>query len=337
MRTGDRRYSGFALVAEMLETSRIVRELSVPDIQSVGEAIKYDDVLLSGEGSSRIFPAKKTISDARRLRYKERIFTEAATQAREYDLSLTTVFVASNSGRTNECIRLIRELKNRGHDSVIGVVANDKTPVVELADRGFLLSCRAENAVAATKSVVEQALFYDILFRARNGRPVPDLVRLSDLLQQTMNAAIPPSMIEAIMGAGTLYFAGRNDGVAEELRLKTNEIIRKRSDFLEGTYAVHGIEEVMDSRDAVVIIDPFPEEEAKFAEVLERGVGMRVFAISSQESRFPTLLVPPMKEFESYIQLVAGWSLLVEAGIELGINLDRPVRARKVGNEYPGP
>ncbi|HUX52648.1 MAG TPA: sugar isomerase, partial [Spirochaetia bacterium] len=118
--------------------------------------------------------------------------------------------------------------------------------------------------------------------------------------------------------------------------LKTNEITRKKSDFLEGTYAVHGIEEVMDNRDVVIIIDPFPEEEAKFSEVLEKGVGMKVFAISPRESRFPTMSVPHMSEFGSYVQLVAGWSLLVEAGIELGINLDRPIRARKVGNEYPG-
>jgi len=332
----DRRYKGFALVDEMLETSRVVGQLSVPDIQSVNEAVKYQDVLLTGEGSSRIFPAKKTIYDAHRLRYNERIYSDAATQALEYDLSLTTVFVASNSGRTNECVRLINELKSRGHDSIVGVVANDRTPVIQLADRGCLLTCRRENAVAATKSVVEQALFYDILFRTRNSRPVPNLARLSELLQETMRAAVPPSMIEAMAAAGTVYFAGRNDGVAEELTLKTNEITRKKSDFLEGTYAVHGIEEVMDRGDVVIIIDPFPEEEAKFSEVLEKGVGMKVFAISSRESRFPTLSVPHMSEFGSYIQLVAGWSLLVEAGIELSINLDRPVRARKVGNEYPG-
>jgi len=34
-----------------------------------------------------------------------------------------------------------------------------------------------------------------------------------------------------------------NNGVAEELALKTNEITRKKSAFLEGTFAVHGIEE----------------------------------------------------------------------------------------------
>ena len=44
------------------------------------------------------------------------------------------------------------------------------------------------------------------------------------------------------------------------MTLKTNEITRKKSDFLEGTYVVHGIEEVMDKNDIVFVIDPMEEE-----------------------------------------------------------------------------
>jgi glucosamine--fructose-6-phosphate aminotransferase (isomerizing) len=55
--------------------------------------------------------------------------------------------------------------------------------------------------------------------------------------------------------SATIYFAGYNDGVAEELTLKTNEITRKKSDFLEGTYAVHGIEEEMDTNDIVFVLN----------------------------------------------------------------------------------
>ena len=39
----------------------------------------------------------------------------------------------------------------------------------------------------------------------------------------------------------------------------SNEITRKKSDFLEGTYVVHGIEEVMDKNDIVFVIDPKEE------------------------------------------------------------------------------
>ncbi len=49
-----------------------------------------------------------------------------------------------------------------------------------------------------------------------------------------------------------IYFAGRNNGVAEELTLKTNEITHKKSDYLEGTFSVHGIEETMRPEEVVV-------------------------------------------------------------------------------------
>ncbi|MHC4387952.1 MAG: sugar isomerase, partial [Planctomycetota bacterium] len=133
--------------------------------------------------------------------------------------------------------------------------------------------------------------------------------------------------------APTIYFAGYNDGVAEELTLKTNEITRRKSDFLEGTYAVHGIEEVMDPTDIVFVVDPIQEEIEKFQEVLVKGVGLKVVAIADRDTPFTTVKVPAAGELRQYVCLCAGWNVLVEIGLALGINLDKPERARKVGNE----
>jgi glucosamine--fructose-6-phosphate aminotransferase (isomerizing) len=63
---------------------------------------------------------------------------------------------------------------------------------------------------------------------------------------------------------------------------------------------------------------------------------MTVIAISSRPTRFPTLRVPNGGDLSGYVEMAAGWNLLVEAGLRLGINLDKPQRARKVGNEFVG-
>jgi glucosamine--fructose-6-phosphate aminotransferase (isomerizing) len=262
--------------------------------------------------------------------------TEAATQALEYDLTGVTVSVASNSGKTKECARLIRHLRGKGHRDIIGLVAQKGSPVQEETDACYVLSCGGEDAVAATKSVVEQALFYDVLFRTINGKRIPDLAKLGGLITETLKAPVPREIVEAASKASMLYWAGRNDGAAEELTLKSNEIARRKSDFLEGTYAVHGIEEVMDPTDLIVVVDPFPAEEEKFAEVLVKGVGAKVDAISSRTTSFPTFVIPDDDGFSPYLQLAAGWNILVEGGVGCGINLDKPQRARKVGNEFPG-
>ncbi len=40
--------------------------------------------------------------------------------------------------------------------------------------------------------------------------------------------------------------------------------------------------------------------------------------------------------YDTCLQLLAGWNVLVHVGVANGIDLDRPVRARKVGNEFEG-
>ena len=78
------------------------------------------------------------------------------------------------------------------------------------------------------------------------------------------------------------------------------------------------------------------EEIEKFKEVLVDGVGLKVVAIANRETPFTTVKVQDAGDLSPYIYLCAGWNLLVEIGLALGINLDKPQRARKVGNEYLG-
>ena len=56
------KYSKYALVNEMMETPGIVRDFRTCDLSPVAELIKVKSrLMLTGEGSSRIFPAKNAI------------------------------------------------------------------------------------------------------------------------------------------------------------------------------------------------------------------------------------------------------------------------------------
>jgi glutamine---fructose-6-phosphate transaminase (isomerizing) len=225
-------------------------------------------------------------------------------------------------------------LKKQKHTAVFGLTANKGTKLEEIAGDTHVLKCGKENAVAATKSVVEQGLFYDSLLRKLQGEKMEGLKELSEKAEQALTLKIDPEITEIIRKASVIYFAGRNNGVAEELALKTNEITRKKSAFLEGTFAVHGIEEVMDKSEVLIWIEPFSSEQEKFNECLVKGVGMNIIAVSSKKTIFPTIIIPDGGQYAEYVQLTAGWNILVETGISLGIDLDKPTRARKVGNEY---
>ncbi len=334
MNQKDNKYYQFSLCREMIETIQIINNFNPEQANHFSDSInRKEGLFLTGEGSSRIFPAKRTIFTARKNGINT-IITDGAAQALEYNLSDYTVFGASNSGKTSEIIRLFKKLKRDKHDAFFGVTANSATPLEQLAIKSHLLSCGRENAVAATKSVIEQCLFYDAFLHLLVNQNMPDLKMAGRCFKHALEQVIDTGLIEKAAKADTIYFAGRNNGVAEELTLKTNEITRKKSDYLEETYAVHGIEEVMIPPEVVIIIDPFKEEEEKFHQVLVKGVGLTVIAIASRQTRFPTIIIPDCGYYKNYVEMAAGWNFLVEIGIFLGIDMDRPQRARKVGNEY---
>ena len=56
-------------------------------------------------------------------------------------------------------------------------------------------------------------------------------------------------------------------------------------------------------------------------------------ALANRDTPFTTIRVPKAGELSQHVYLCAGWNVLVEIGLALGIDLDKPERARKVGNE----
>lgn len=338
MNLNEEKYSKYALVQEMMQTAKTVQNFN-PNLtkEIAGKINTSGKLLLTGEGSSRIFPAKNAIRKSLIWGLDLSIVTDGSRQSAQYDLSKMAVFCASNSGRTKEVVLLAKQLAAIGNNNRFALTANNDTLLEKECTETFVLNCGWEQAVAATKSVLEQALFYEsILWNIKGIDNSSKMAELADVISATLQISIDPSIVDLAVKAPTIYFAGYNDGVAEELTLKTNEITRKKSDFLEGTYAAHGIEEVMDKNDVVFVIDPIEEEIEKFQEVLVNGVGLTVVAIADRDTPFPTIKVPSAGDMNPYVFLCAGWNLLVEIGLASGINLDKPERARKVGNEFVG-
>ena len=99
MNKNDQKYTKFALVQEMMDTIEVVQKFNVNQTKDIAEEILANSkLLLTGEGSSRIFPAKNAIRKALRTGIDLTIVTDGARQTAQYDLSKFAVFYASNSG-----------------------------------------------------------------------------------------------------------------------------------------------------------------------------------------------------------------------------------------------
>jgi len=336
MNTTETQYKNFALVREMLRAPEIIGTFDfTKQAEKIAASIKKTGRLFAtGEGSSRIFPSKRFLNSMLQRGLSYQLATEGGRQSLEYDLSKWTVMGASNSGQTKELITLLQKLKGENHPELFGITANAGTKLTEIADT-IVLTCGKEDAVAATMSVVEQALVYQSVEFALTGCGcAAKKAEAGQLAAEVLAAEYNAELIKKTAAAPVIYLAGRNNGVAEELALKTNEITRKRSQYLEGTIVVHGIEEVMNPEDVVVLIEPFEQDMEFYKKNLVDGVGMTVIAISSKKTLFPTIAIPSLKCYDEYFQLLAGWNLLVQTGIACGVDIDKPKRARKVGNAF---
>ena len=338
MNLADKKYSNFALVREMLRAPAIIGAFDFEQTRQVAASVrKTGRFFITGEGSSRIFPSKSFICQMMESGgVPIMLATEGARQAAEYDLSQWTVMGASNSGQTKELIALFQKLQDEKHPNLFGMTANAGTKITELADC-IVLSCGKEEAVAATMSVIEQALVYHSIYVALTGCQcgcTANKSKAAELAERVLAPEIDHELIAKIAAAPMVYLIGRNNGVAEELALKTCEITRKKSQFLEGTLVVHGIEEVMHPDEVAIVVDPFEEDAPFIKKNLVDGVGMAVIAISSKPTIFPTVEIPSMKRYDPFFQLLAGWNLLVQTGVVCGVNIDKPKRARKVGNAF---
>lgn len=319
----------FALLREMAETPAHIRGFDPGRVGGLREIMaRHGKLFVTGEGSSRIFPAKNLIACNRSRRRHLAIETEGARQAAECIEAQDMVIGLSNSGRTRETVSLFETLAARGQDA-FAITQSGDSPLARMARGTVTLSCGAEQAVAASKSVVEQALLLQALL---DGPEFADLDRAADAFAGILAAPVPAAVADSMAGARTLYVAGRNTGSAEEIALKACEITRVNGCYLEGTYVLHGIEEVMTQDDCVLLVEPFPAEMDRYRSVLEQGVGLKVIAISSEDTPFPTIRIPRLDGFDGYLQLAAGWSLLAAAGQLRGVDLDKTARARKVGN-----
>ncbi|TFG58259.1 MAG: SIS domain-containing protein, partial [Spirochaetales bacterium] len=188
-------YTGFALAREMMETPGTIRSFRLQETGETAEKIKKSGKLfLTGEGSSRIFPAKNAMRWNLSRGFGLSISSEGSRQASEYNLDDYIVFGASNSGRTKEVIALFEHLRRKGHGNLFGLTANRGTVLESLCTRTFVLSCGKEEAVAATKSVVEQALFYQSLLFSLAGVNL-DVGSLADAFDEALTLRLPEELV----------------------------------------------------------------------------------------------------------------------------------------------
>ncbi len=329
---------------EMLESAEVIKRFDFSITEKIAKDIGSKRVVFTGMGSSVLFPANHAKSRAFGLNIKNRVEVYFASELISFkDFSDTYVFLCSNSGMTKETVLLQEYIKKRGAEYVAVTAVPDSILAKRSKDK-MIMQCGFEKGVAATKSVVEQALILDSLIlnlAKRQNRKInfSKIKKYANAASQSIlnniNLNAPNHMVNALAEASSIYFIGRNTGVADEITLKAHEIARKNAYFYPDTHIVHGIEESIKSN-PIVLFEPtkFKNFIGDFKKFSKRING-RLFGIDKAKV-IDGLKIKSAQFFENYCLLAAGWGLLRSIAKKQSINIDKPKKAVKIGNPYRG-
>lgn len=329
---------------EMLETKKVCLNFNLDVTKEIAEQVGKSRIIFTGMGSSLIFPGKQAKNRALKLRIINKVEAYFASDLFQYDdFSDTYIFLCSNSGKTKEIILLLDYAQKHGA-KCIAVTAVADSILAQRADAKIILNCGFEQGVAATKSVVEQGLVYDslIFHLAKNqGKEVDfnalrdDLNKTAENIENNINAKVSADLLPSLVKEDHYFVVGLDNGVAEEITLKTYEIARKMALFFADTHIVHGPEESIDSGCALIfepkVFESYLSDFQKFSDKTH----CYLIGIDSN-SLIPGLEIEINETFRNYCLLAGGWAVLRNVAIELGIDIDHPVKASKVGNPFTG-
>ena len=327
---------------EMLETEKVCLDFDFGITEQLSHKIGTDRIIFTGMGSSLIFPGKQAKNRAMKLNPSNRIESCFASDLFQYtDFKDTYVFLCSNSGKTKEVILLLDHVKSLGAKCV-AVTAVEDSILADRSDEKIILSCGFEQGVAATKSVVEQGLIYDSLIHHlsnNQGKKVnfsslkEELTKTALAIRNNVNVTLDKDTLATLVESNNYFMVGLDNGVAEEITLKSYEIARKMALFYPDTHIVHGVEEAIEGNCAVIFRPSAFREYISDFQTFSDKTNCQLIGIDNQGSLLG-VGVDINETFSNYCLLAAGWGLLRSVGNELQLDIDHPEKASKVGNPY---
>ena len=276
-----------------------------------------------GEGSSRLFPLGFTQSIAMQWGRAGIVTGGGGRTLTRFMAKNYQITVSSNSGKTREIVEGLLNVKPRG---VLAVLGNPGGPVEDLVEASFCVLDKPERAVPATVSVVGQSLVLLQAVAYYCGKMIP-MLEIADAVSETLETSALP----IDLGTSRIWWCGNDNGVADELMLKSCEALGIASISCGQGLGIHGIHEVLGPSDLVVAIGVDSRDRDTLASVVS-ATGSQFQSWGS--SRHDDWKLPDLGIWAPFSELSAGWRFIDSVAKSLGRDPAYPKRLRKIGNEF---
>ncbi|MBT4541282.1 hypothetical protein HOC35_07250 [Candidatus Woesearchaeota archaeon] len=314
---------------EMAEAIDIFLNFDPTPAYDIAERIRGKPIYIVGMGSSLLMPggfAKYLAADLIPEQRIEVVFPSCLDAHRIPKDAY--VFLNSNSGNTPEVIDLgellrINDIPFFGitaqEGSHLAEISNENSPYPSTNKNSYILRGGFEQATPATKSVVEQTLFFHALIcklsyreftLGKNGR---ETAIVAEKMIHNLSMDIDEEdIVLRLMQAETIYWIDHNTGVAEELALKTQEITGIRGVYYPGTQILHGPAEGFGINNRIIVVGAKNYLLSDINELYEQAgeANAGAYALESSADMGINIEAVTTPGSEVYAQLTAGWNLL---------------------------
>lgn len=170
-----------------------------------------------------------------------------------------TVIGVSRSGRTFETRDAVRLLREKRGWRTVAVTCREATPLARQCDAALVLGDASEKSRFTSRGFTTTLLALQALAAARSGNKTleGELLRLSDLAQGLLDRHSARIREEAETGPWSRFVflaQGPYMGLARELQLKTEEVIRAPAEACQTLEYLHGPKYAADAATLVIVL-----------------------------------------------------------------------------------
>ena len=325
---------GVQVIKDFNETTNLDSIFQVIDQHSTSaESDRPTRLYVVGEGSSRAIPANLAVKQGLDMDNVE-VLGGSCTEVEDIHEE-DIVVIMSNSGETDTAIQLA-DRANASGALTISVTTNETSSLATKCEHLVHLKCGKEEAVGATKSVVEQILVAYEITMGKDKKP--DYDQVSQDFQSLLTQSISPDILRQLSLARELIIVGKQ-GIHKEANLKVAETIGVPVRTIDSPDLLHGDEETFQDHNCVLIFDPDPEKVEKIEKLISSRIP--VFYVTSEglSQSIPEDRVINIEhdspDLQPLMNLAAVQNILVRLAIYKGSNCT-PKHARKVGDAHEG-
>lgn len=235
--------------------------------------------------------------------------------------NINTLIALSNSGETRETVKIFKNIRSK---IKIAINRNKNSSLAKYSTHFIQMICSEEKAIAATKSVVEQAYILQQLLFEKEKKYVLITNREIKEIKRNIKLDFDKKIINKFVKAGRIIVIGQRS-LSNEVQNKIEEITRTPAEYEIGTQILHGPIASLAPNDIILVVDQ--DMIVGYNSLLRKKVRCSIISLNN-------LKIKGSGQYKEIIKFSGLLNFICHIGKAKGVDLDNPESLSKIAINF---